>query len=114
MESTVSVPDPVLSFSGLTILVHERLVMRGHAEILLTHLEFSALLYLTEQPGRVFTKEQIYRHVYQEEPAGDIENSIYCLIHGLRKKLELDPRHPKYVATVRGVGYKFAMSPETL
>lgn len=36
-----------------------------------------------------------------------IDNIIYCLIRSLRKKLEPDPRHPRYIHTVRGVGYKF-------
>lgn len=102
---TKSVPN--LSFPGLTILLHQWKVLRNDLEIPLTHFEFSTLSYLAGQPGRIFTKEQIYRHVYREEPQGEIDNLIYCIIRSLRKKLESDPRNPRYIITVRGVGYKF-------
>ena len=42
----------------------------------------------------------------------DIDNIIYCLIRNLRKKLETDPRHPEYIQTIRGVGYKFVIPEE--
>lgn len=100
----------VLSFPELTISPLQRQVLQGGIEIHLSYFEFETLICLAQQPGRVFTKEQIYRHVYQEEPTGEISNLIYCLIRSLRKKVEPDPRHPRYIATVRGVGYKFAMT----
>lgn len=98
---------PTLSFSDLTIYPYECRVLWQEKEIRLTNLEYETLLHLAKYPGRVFTKRQIYQHLYEEEPAGDVNNIIYCLIRGLRKKLEPDPRHPKYIHTVRGVGYKF-------
>ena len=51
---------PVISFPGLTIYPYQRQVFRGETEIPLTHLEFSVLLYLAQQPGRVFSQQQIF------------------------------------------------------
>lgn len=98
---------PALSFSDLTIYPYKCKLLWQEKEIKLTNLEFETLLYLARHPDRVFTKRQIYQHLYEEEPIRDVDNIIYCLIRSLRKKLEPDPRHPKYIHTVRGVGYKF-------
>lgn len=100
------------SFPSLQLYQDQRQVLHNGVEVFLSSLEFDTLIYLARQPGRVFTKDQIYQHVYQEEPAGDVSNIIYCLIRSLRKKLEPDPRHPKYIHTVRGVGYKFELLSE--
>ena len=76
-------------------------------EIDLLHKEFRILCLLAQHPGWVFTKEEIYKAVYEEDIFTDIDNMIFCLIYGLRKKLELDLKHPQYIKTVWGVGYKF-------
>lgn len=82
--------------------------VRSRGRVLeLTYSEYRLLCLLVKQPGKVFTYAQIYREVYEEEESGDTENIIYCLMRGLRKKLEKDSRHPEFIQTVRGVGYKF-------
>lgn len=55
---------PVVTFPGLTIYPYQRQVFRGETEIPLTHLEFSVLLYLAQQPGRVFSQKQIFEAVW--------------------------------------------------
>ena len=55
--------NSALSFPGLTILPYQRRVMRDEKEISLVHLEFSVLLYLAQQPGRVFSQGQIFEAV---------------------------------------------------
>ncbi len=57
-------------------------------------------------PNRVFTKEQIYQHIY-EEAESEVNNRIYGLIKNLRKKIEENPETPHYIETIRGVGYRF-------
>lgn len=105
--TNLSVPPNVLSFPGLKIYTREQTVYRDGNLVSMSHHEFLALVYLAKHPGWIHTKEQIHEVVYMDKVAEDIENSIYCLIHSLRKKLEPDPQHPKYIQTVRGAGYCF-------
>ncbi len=69
--------------------------------------EFELLSLLARHPGWVYTKEEIYEVVYGSQTFVDINNIIFCLIYGLRKKLEPNPQQPRYIQNVRGVGYKF-------
>lgn len=71
----------------------------------LTAKEFDMLLFFAENPGKVFTKKQIYRAVWKEEYAFD-DNNVMVHVRRLRKKIEDDPENPKYILTVWGVGYK--------
>lgn len=57
----------------------------------------------------MFTKEQIYEEVYGDILPIYVDNTIYCLVYSLRKKLEANS---KYIQTVRGVGYKFVIPEE--
>lgn len=84
----------------------------GNQAIGLSSYEFSLLWNLASNVGRIFTKEQLYQIVYQDYPVGNVDNSIYCLIRSLRKKLEPDSKKSKYIHNVRGIGYKFQPLPE--
>jgi DNA-binding response OmpR family regulator len=74
--------------------------------IQLTSTEYKMLTYLMSNVGRVFTKKQIFETVWEESYYGD-ENAIRVHISHLRDKIEDDPKDPKYLVTVRGLGYKF-------
>lgn len=102
----------VLSFKDLKIHLKEQEVYRAGNRILLSSQEFLVLRFLTEHPGWVCTKEEIYDTVYGDKIVGDVDNIIYCLIRSLRKKLEVDSRRPEYIQTVRGAGYKFVIPGE--
>ena len=71
----------------------------------LNPLEFKILTLFIESPGRVFTKRQIYEHAWEEDYHGD-DNTIMVHISHLRDKIESDPKSPKYITTIRGVGYR--------
>lgn len=105
-QVTVSCSDKV-SYENLEINFKQRQVLRDGERIELTKIEFEVLRLFFQHPGIVFTKEQIYEFVYSEDAIGFIDNSIYCLIRSLRKKLEPNPDNPKHIITVRGVGYRF-------
>lgn len=105
-------PEPVLKLKNIKIHLRNETVSINDQAIELKHQEFLVLCHLAEHPGWIYSKDQIYDTVYSDEKIGDVENSIYCLIHGLRKKLETDPRHPQYIQTVRGAGYKFVIPEE--
>lgn len=95
-----------LIFDGLHIDEHKRIVVREDNEIELTYTEFEILLLLAQNIGRVFSKEQIYNHVWKEPYFGD-HNIVMSHIRNLREKIEDNPSKPIYIQTVWGVGYRF-------
>jgi DNA-binding response OmpR family regulator len=68
--------------------------------------EFLLLKYMMENPERVFTKKQLYSAVWDEDAYYD-DNTIMVHISHLRNKMETDSKNPKYIRTIRGIGYKF-------
>jgi DNA-binding response OmpR family regulator len=74
----------------------------------LTALEFRLLAVLMESDGRVLSREQLLDAIYGEGEAFVLDRSIDALIKRIRQKLGDDPDRPRYVATVRGVGYRLA------
>jgi DNA-binding response OmpR family regulator len=71
----------------------------------LTRSEFRLVTLLASEPGRVFTRDELVRHLWQSDFVGD-RRAIDVHISNLRRKLEPDPRHPRRLVTARGVGYK--------
>lgn len=67
---------------------------------------FSLLVFFCQHPNRVFTKEQIYDHVWKDEYGMFDENTVMVHIHKLRQRIEENPGQPKLLVTVRGLGYK--------
>lgn len=98
--------NPCLTIGGLSINNETREVKVDDHSIELTAKEFDLLYFLANNKGRVFTKKQIYRAVWEDEYAFD-DNNIMVHIRRLRKKIEPDPDNPVYVLTVWGVGYRF-------
>ncbi len=68
--------------------------------------EYLLLLHLMENPGRVFTKRQLYQAVWKEDTYYD-DNTVMVHISRLRSKIEHDPKAPGYIQTMRGIGYRF-------
>jgi Transcriptional regulatory protein, C terminal. len=71
----------------------------------LTAKEFKILEFLMKNAGRVFSAEQIYEKVWQE-PAYSVENTVMVHIRRIREKIEINPKEPKYLKVVWGIGYK--------
>lgn len=72
----------------------------------MTAKQFDFLYFLYLHKGQVFTKEQIYEHVWGYDDVTDGKN-LTSIIRKLRTKIEPDPDKPQYIITVWGVGYKF-------
>ena len=70
----------------------------------LTPIEYKILLLLAKNPGRVFSAEEIYERVWQEKAINT--DTIMVHVRNIREKIELDPKNPKYLKVVWGVGYK--------
>lgn len=102
--STIDINN--LTLKNMVIDKENRIVSIKAVPVDLTSKEFDLLYFLASNKGRVFTKKQIYTHVWAEEYAFD-DNNIMSFISKLRKKIEPDPEHPFYILTVRGVGYRF-------
>jgi len=97
----------LLELPGLKIDALQRRVWVREREVELTAKEFNLLWFLAQHPGRVFTKEQIFEHVWGEEAISDT-STVTVFMRRLREKIEENPRKPRYLKTVWGVGYKFA------
>ena len=76
-------------------------------DIPLTAIEFGILCLLMENRGKVFTKSRIYEHVWDGDFYDSDDNTIMVHISKIRDKIEDDPRNPRYLKTVRGLGYRF-------
>ena len=106
LNPTSSTETDCMVFQGMTIDNLNRLVFMNDVQVELTGKEFDLLSFLASNKGKIFTKKQIYTHVWEEEYAFD-DSNIMSFISKLRKKIEPDPEHPFYILTVRGVGYRF-------
>ena len=102
--------EKVLQYSGLCIEPDKHQISYQGSVLPLTGTyEFQTISYLASQPGRVFTKEQIYQAVWQEEPV-DVSSAVFCIIRNIRQKLR-KVTTKEYIQTVWGVGYKFVDVP---
>ncbi len=91
---------------GLVLDKIQRIVIVDGQEVKLTATEYKILKLLMEHPGQVFPAEQIYQRVWQEISDYSVENTVMVHIRHIREKTEIDPKNPKYVKVVWGIGYK--------
>lgn len=94
-----------LVFGDLEIVPEEGKVLRAGTEVHLTKTEFRLLCELAQNPGRVFSREQLLDHVWGYGYFGD-GRLVDVHIRRLRTKVEADPANPRHVVTVRGLGYR--------
>lgn len=95
----------VLTAGDLTLNLEDYTALKAGEKIDLTAKEFEILKLLMKNPKKVYTKEQLYSLVWKDVYVGD-ENAVNVLISRLRNKIETDPRKPRYILTVWGIGYK--------
>ena len=116
----------ILNHADLYLDYNNRIAFHKNRKINLTVKEFDILFFLASYPGQVFTHRQIYETVWGYDADGDSsvvkehirkirtklekfnEGNVTAHIGHIRKKIELDPRNPVFIQTVRGIGYKFA------
>lgn len=94
-----------LEIRGLTLNKKTKAVAVHGKEARLTALEFKILQLLMENPGVIFSMEQIYESVWNEPFIG-AENTVAVHIRRIREKIEINPREPIYLKVVWGIGYK--------
>ena len=101
----------MLRIGDLEIHHEQRRVLMAGREVELNHGEYAMLYCMASSPGQVFSKAQLYEAAWGEEylhGTNSVENTIWRL----RRKLEEDPRHPTYIKTVVGMGYKIDIDGE--
>ena len=97
---------PLLRVGDLVVDTEKRLVTQKGEPVDLTTTEFNLLVVLARSPGRVFSRMELLDRVQGEAFEG-YERTIDVHVKNLRKKIETDPRHPTYIQTVYGAGYRF-------
>ncbi|WP_369900164.1 response regulator transcription factor [Bacillus manliponensis] len=100
-----------IHIGDLILDLHSCMLYKCNKSINLSAIEYKLLKLFMEEPGRIFTKKQIFERVWSEYYYSD-DNTIMVHISRLREKLEDSPRNPVYIKTIRGLGYRFAKRTE--
>jgi DNA-binding response OmpR family regulator len=105
-QEPASGAESVLEHDGLTIDIPRRAVQVRGDPVQLTYVEFELLRTLAASPGRVFSRRMLLEALWKSADYRD-PRTIDVHVRHLREKLEVEPRTPEYILTVRGVGYRF-------
>lgn len=98
--------NDIIEIRGLKIDKTARRVWVNNEEKQFTTKEFDLLTFLAENPNRVFTKEELFREIWDMESIGDIA-TVTVHIKKIREKIEYSTSKPQYIETIWGVGYRF-------
>lgn len=97
----------ILNYSDLKIDLDSRTVFVNDSLVELTTKEFDIITLLAKNPNRVFYTSQIFENIWNTYSLDYDIRTVMVHISNIRKKIEQDPTNPKYIITVRGIGYKF-------
>lgn len=95
----------VYQVGGLSINDDLKEVSVDGEPVKLTPIEYNILLLLVKNPGKVFSIEQIYENIWNEDAIG-ADNTVAVHIRHIREKIEINPKEPRYLKVVWGIGYK--------
>ena len=98
--------NDIVEIRGIKIDKTARRVYVDGEEKVFTTKEFDLLTFLAENPNHVFTKDELFREIWDMESIGDIA-TVTVHIKKIREKIEYDTSHPQYIETIWGVGYRF-------
>ncbi len=107
MRSAPEATGDRLSFDGLDIDLNTRDVSVAGEKAEMTAKEFDLLAYLAGSPRQVFTREQLLQQVWASSSSWQSDATVTEHVRRLRRKIEDDPDNPRWITTVRGVGYRF-------
>ena len=96
----------IIDIENIRIYTKEYKVEKNGRDLDLSRNEFELLIFLSKNPRQVFSREQLYDRIWGFDSYGDL-NTVTVTINRLRQKIEDNPKNPKYILTVWGVGYKF-------
>ncbi len=95
-----------ITLNSLVLDADNYMLYRDGEPIGLTQMEYEIIRLFMQNPDQVLTKSDIYKQIWKHERYDD--NSLSVYMNRLRKKIEIDPLHPQYLQTVRGIGYRFS------
>ena len=98
-------PKGNIVLGGLSLNISKKEVFVDGEPVKLTAKEFKIMELLMRHPGRVYSAEEIYERVWNED-AYSVENTVMVHIRRIREKIEINPKEPKYLKVVWGIGYK--------
>ena len=105
IEYGVNNSNKAITNGSITIDTENYIATKNNIDIDLNPKELKILSLFIENIGRVYTKKQIYENVWEDMYHGD-DNTIMVHISHIREKIEDDPKKPKYIKTIRGIGYR--------
>jgi DNA-binding response OmpR family regulator len=108
LRRTAAALERHLRYGVLDIDVASRTVRVRERRVELAAREFDLLAFLAARPNEVFSREQLLAHVWQSSPDWQQRETVTEHVHRIRSRLEDDPGRPRWLITVRGVGYRFS------
>ena len=105
-------PTTTLDHGDLVIDQGTRKVLVDGAEVAMTRKEFDLLAFLASAPGRVFSREDLLERVWGSNGRWQGRSTVTEHIRRVRLKIETDPENPRWITTIRGIGYRFTAPPD--
>ena len=106
-RSRNAAPQSVLQFDGLVLDLATREVTAGDLLVTTTAREFDLLAFLASSPRQVFTRQQLLANVWDSSVEWQDPDTVTEHVRRIRRRIEPDPDHPRWIKTVRGLGYRF-------
>ena len=103
--TTIKESEAIYTVGGLAINDDLKEVTVDGEQVKLTPIEYNILLLLVKHQGKVFSIDQIYENIWNENAVG-VDNTVAVHIRHIREKIEINPKEPRYLKVVWGVGYK--------
>lgn len=108
-RSQPAVTSPTIAcFGDIRVDLRQHEVSRAGTAVALTPIEFRLLEYLLERRGNIITREELLENVWSAD-GSMLSRTVDVHVAGLRKKIEDDPRYPRFLLTIKGAGYKLAV-----
>ena len=104
-STTIKESEAIYTVGGLAINDDLKEVTVDGEQVKLTPIEYNILLLLVKHQGKVFSIDQIYENIWNENAVG-VDNTVAVHIRHIREKIEINPKEPRYLKVVWGVGYK--------
>ena len=104
-STAIKESEAIYTVGGLAINDDLKEVTVDGEQVRLTPIEYNILLFLVQNQGKVFSIDQIYENIWNEDAIG-VDNTVAVHIRHIREKIEINPKEPRYLKVVWGVGYK--------